>query len=135
MAVARFKKYLVNFNGTQMRAEDVKVSNKQDMTTKTATNDFEAYGMILGDVTYEIELSGVDSEQRAMFEKIREKQMMQRDTMYSIPSFASYDYTPSGSLRLQHSFTRCFVGDISDSNNEDFDVKITALHRVPLDQR
>lgn len=117
----------------QIKAEEIKDTDKQDIEMTYASDSHDPNEVTFGKCEYSIDLSGVQSH-RYLFLHIREKQKARSD-FASLPNLTTFKYAADGKVVVDKVFRAVFVEEISGTNNEPFDVKLKAVTRVYRDAK
>ena len=126
----RYEQEAIRFNGRYIYCEKVKVTEKQEKTEFTASAKTEAYAVAFGKKTYEVQLTGVDPEEKPFFNKIQKEQEKFQGFLEGLPNMQTYDYEPqTGAARLDYNLIGCAIEEISRENAQPFDVKLSAIKR------
>lgn len=126
----RYQQEPVCLRGKYILVEKVKVTEKQEKSEFTATQQTEPYAVAFGKKTYEIQLTGVDPELKGYFNEILMEQEQYRGLSDALPNLQTYDYHPrSGKLRLDYNLIGVIIEEVTKENAEPFDVKMSALKR------
>ena len=126
----RYEQEAIRFNGRYIFCEKVKVTEKQEKSEFTASAKTEAYAIAFGKKSYEVQLTGVDPEEKPFFNQIQKEQESFKGFLEGLPNMQTYDYNPkTGALRLDYNLIGCAIEEISKENAQPFDVKISALKR------
>ena len=126
----RYEQEAICINGKYIFCEKIKVTEKQDKTEFTATEQVQPYAVAFGKKSYEIQLTGVDPEKKPLFNAIYKEQERFAGFLEGLPNMQTYDYDPrTGKLRLDYNFVGCVIEEISKENASPFDVKMSALNR------
>jgi len=113
----------------QIKAENVKDTDKQDIEMTYASDSHDANWATFGKCEYSLELSGCQSH-RWLFNWIRERQI--KGYFKTYPRISTYRYDNSV-VKLDKAYRFCFVEEISGEGQEPFDVKIVAMKRTYRD--
>ena len=126
----RYEQEAIRFNGEYILCEKVKITEKQDKSEFTASQQTEPYAIAFGKKSYEVQLTGVDPEKKPFFNLMLKEQQSFKGFLEGLPNMQTYDYNPkTGALRLDYNLIGCAIEEISKENASPFDVKISALKR------
>lgn len=126
----RYDQEAIRLGGRYILCEKVKVTEKQESTDFTASERVEPYARSFGKKTYEIQLTGVDPEQRPFFNQLQLEQEKFNGYLEGLPNLQTYDKNPhDGALRLDYNLLGVGIEEISKENASPFDVKMNALKR------
>ncbi len=128
----RFQQEIIKltFNGKtyQIRAETVKVTKKQDSEQWTASEKVNPYAIAYGGKSYEIQLSGVDPNQKYIFNSIFTKQT--KGELKKLPTLKTFGYDEHGKTKADDAFAGVWIEEYSKENATPFDVKLGALEEI-----
>lgn len=126
----RYDQEAIRLGGRYILCEKVKVTEKQESTDFTASERVEPYARSFGKKTYEIQLTGVDPEQKPFFNQLQLEQEKFNGYLEGLPNLQTYDKNPhDGVLRLDYNLLGVGIEEISKENASPFDVKMNALKR------
>lgn len=126
----RYEQEAIRLNGKYILCEKVKVTEKQEKSEFTASQQIEPYAVAFGRKSYEIQLTGVDPESRPFFNTIQKEQEAFQGLLEGLPNMQTYDKDPkTGVLRLDYNLLAVAIEEISKENAQPFDVKLSALKR------
>ncbi len=126
----RYEQEAIRLNGRYILCEKVKVTEKQDKSEFTASQKTEAYAVAFGKKTYEVQLTGVDPEEKPFFNMLEKEQESFKGMLEGLPNMQTYDYNPkTGALRLDYNLIGVAIEEVSKENAQPFDVKLSALKR------
>lgn len=126
----RYEQEAVCILGKYIFCEKVKVTEKQDKTEYTASEQVQPYAVAFGKKTYEVQLTGVDPEKKPFFNTIMKEQERFAGFLEGLPNMQTYDYDPqTGKLRLDYNLVGIVVEEMTKENASPFDVKLSALKR------
>lgn len=126
----RYEQEAVRLNGQYILCEKVKVTEKQDKSEYTASQQVEPYAVAFGKKSYEVQLTGVDPEKKPFFNSMLKEQEKFTGLLEGLPNMQTYDYHPkTGALRLDYNLVGVAIEEISKENAQPFDVKLSALKR------
>lgn len=126
----RYEQEPVRINGRYILVEKVKVTEKQEKSEFTATQQTEPYAIAFGKKSYEVQLTGVDPEEKPFFNMMQKEQQSFKGYLEGLPNMQTYDYNPkTGALRLDYNLIGIAIEEVSKENASPFDVKISALKR------
>lgn len=126
----RFAQTIIKVNGKNIRTEKYKVTIKQETETYTACDRVNAYAVAFGEETYEMDLTGVDPAQKQFFLDLKNQQNRIKGDLEGLPKIHTYTYDSLGEIIPEYIFTGVYIEEISNENNQPFDVKVVALSRV-----
>lgn len=109
--------------GYQVKFEDVEYTDKQSIDTTFSSDSKEPNRVIFGKMEYSLDLSGGQSH-RWLFEWIRERQ--KSGIFKNYPGVTTYKYV-KGKSYPDKIFTKVFVEEIKQKNQEGYDVKLIPL--------
>lgn len=126
----RYEQEAIRLNGEYILCEKVKVTEKQEKSEFSASQQVEPYAVAFGKKTYEIQLTGVDPEKRPFFNMLQKEQESFKGFLEGLPNLQTYDYNPkTGKLRLDYNLLAVSIEEVSKENAQPFDVKLSALKR------
>lgn len=127
----RYDIQVVKLGGKQIAVETVKITEKQENEELLACQQVQPYAKVFGKKSYEIQLSGIDTEYKLFFNRLQKNQeKIAGDLAMTLPNMQIYNYTPnSGKLRLDYNLLGCAIEEISKENGVQFDVKLSAINR------
>jgi hypothetical protein len=126
----RYDQEAIRLAGQYILCEKVKVTEKQESTEFTASQQVEPYAKSFGKKSYEIQLTGVDHEQKPFFNQLQQEQEKFSGYLEGLPNLQTYDKDPhTGVLRLDYNLLAVGIEEISKENASPFDVKLSALKR------
>lgn len=110
-----------------IRCETVKPTHKQSAEKFTASESVDAYAVAFDGKENEIQLSGIDPNQRYIFNWIYSRQETNRQVK-NMPSLTLYRYDDvTGKPVEDVKFNKVWIEELSKENNKPFDCKIGTL--------
>ena len=90
----RYEQEAIRLNGHYILCEKVKVTEKQDKSEYTASQQVEPYAVAFGKKSYEVQLTGVDPEEKHFFNDMLKEQEKFTGLLEGLPNMQTYDYHP-----------------------------------------
>lgn len=126
----RYGQEVVRIAGRQFFVEKCKVTEKHDSEDLVASQQKEPYAKVVGKVTYEVQLTGVDPYEKPFFNRLLVNQDSQSlKNMQGLPNFQNYYFDSNHKMKLDYNLQGFFIEEVSKENADPFDVKASCVKR------